>query len=515
MSEIVLPSVRAAIPARPGRILRRTTLADVWVFLAVSLPVVAALAARLQLTDLAYQLRAGEIMLRHHAVLRVDPFTFTHAGQPWLNQQWGSEVVFWILYRAGGWAALIVTRAGLLGATCALVYLSCRAVGASKRRSAGLTLGGFVVAATSGSSFALRPQLVAMALFSLTLFLVCRRREHASGLWLIPAITIVWANVHGSFFLAPALLALAWFEESHTDVVGRRRLLLVAATCVGAACVTPYGWRVWGYALSLATNPIVSRFVSEWRPPTIRDISGVAFFASLAAVVVVLASVRKPIGWGSLIWLGFFALLGLAAVRGIVWWTLAVPPVLAGLPVDVREGRRTDVANRTNGIVVVAVAVLVLSLLPWWRSANPIAATNVLGDAPVRATRALDLSVPVGSRVFAPVGWGSWLELALPGRPVFVDSRIELFSRGVWGDYQTVSFAQEGWGRVLDRWNVDVLVVDPATQGDLARSALRAHAWSLSYRDSQTMVFARAAARSEPRDLARWTSQETSAVSVR
>lgn len=492
MSEIVLPSVGTSIPAPVGRH-RGLTLADVWVFLAVALPVVAALAARLQLTDLAYQLRAGEIMLREHAVLRVDPFTFTHAGQPWLNQQWGSEVVFWMLYRAGGWAALIVTRAVLLGATCALVYLSCRAVGGSKKGAAGLTLGGFVVAATSGSSFALRPQLVAMALFSLTLWLVCRRREHPAGLWLIPAITVVWANMHGSFFLAPALLALAWFEDPDMDAVGRRRLLLVAAVCVGAACVTPYGWRVWSYALSLATNPIVSRFVSEWRPPTIREISGLAYFASLAAVAAVLASVQKPIRWGRLLWFGFFALLGLAAVRGIVWWALAVPPALVGIPFGVRQDPRTDAATRTNGIIVAAVAVLVLSLLPWWRSANPIAATNALGDAPVRATRALDLSVPVGSRVFAPVGWGSWLELALPGRPVFVDSRIELFSRRVWSDYQTVSFAQEGWGRVLDRWKIDVLVVDPATQSDLARSALHADAWSLSYRDPQTMVFRRTA----------------------
>ena len=137
----------------------------------------------------------------------------------------------------------------------------------------------------------------------------------------------------------------------------------------------------------------------------------------------------------------------------------------------------------------------VFSILPVWRATDPAigAPTGVLTDAPSGITAALRATAGSGDRVFNPQPWGSWFEFALPDVPVAIDSRIELFSRGVWRDYQTVSFAQEGWGRVLDRWNVDVLVVDPATQGDLARSALRADAWSLSYRDPQAMVFRRAA----------------------
>src|SRR4051812_1995274 len=58
-----------------------------WPYLPWLVPVIAVLGARLVVTDLAYLLRSGRIMLDSHAVLRVDVFTYTIYGQPWLNQQ--------------------------------------------------------------------------------------------------------------------------------------------------------------------------------------------------------------------------------------------------------------------------------------------------------------------------------------------------------------------------------------------------------------------------------------------
>ena len=61
-----------------------------WLALAILLPALAATIAPMSTVDLAYQVRAGELMLGSLAVLREDPFTFTAFGEPWLNQQWGA-----------------------------------------------------------------------------------------------------------------------------------------------------------------------------------------------------------------------------------------------------------------------------------------------------------------------------------------------------------------------------------------------------------------------------------------
>src|SRR5437773_10432261 len=96
---------------RHGPLSAVPTLSQVWVALAVGLPVVMLLATRMPAVDLAYLVRAGEEMLRSHHVLRTDTFTFTVGGHPWLNQQWGSEVLLAAVYRLGGWPLLMMLRA--------------------------------------------------------------------------------------------------------------------------------------------------------------------------------------------------------------------------------------------------------------------------------------------------------------------------------------------------------------------------------------------------------------------
>lgn len=125
--------------------------------IAFALPMLGTLVAALRATDLAYQVRAGTIMLQTHQVLRNDPFTFTMTGHSWLNQQWGAQVVFGLVWRLGGWSALRFAWAGLVGTTCWLVYLACRARGGTPRDASLLTLAGYLVGA---QLFDMRPQIL-------------------------------------------------------------------------------------------------------------------------------------------------------------------------------------------------------------------------------------------------------------------------------------------------------------------------------------------------------------------
>src|SRR5947209_8149645 len=109
------------------------SLPQLWGVVTVALPVLVSMGAPLLTIDLAYHLRAGDIILRTHALPRIDTFSFTAAGTPWLDQQWGAQVLFSLVFRAGGWPALEAARAGLIGLTFFLVYRSCRSVGAPSR----------------------------------------------------------------------------------------------------------------------------------------------------------------------------------------------------------------------------------------------------------------------------------------------------------------------------------------------------------------------------------------------
>ena len=238
--------------------------------------------------------------------------------------------------------------------------------------------------------------------------------------------------------------------------------------------------------------------MSEWQPSSIRDPAGAAFFLSVALVVLVLARRRTRVEWSSLMWLGSFLVLGLAASRGIVWWALVASVVLSGLRGEGNQSRcpvhETQDRSPFMNLAIAGVALAVIaSLLPWWRDIPSASSGPLLGGIPVGITTYLRRSTPPGARLFAPDGWASWLELSVPNRPVFVDSRIELFPADIWMQYQKVFFAQEGWERVLDRWKVDVLVVDAQAHSPLARWVAKSSGWRVVYRDSEGLVAERAA----------------------
>ena len=479
---------------------RGLTLPGLWAFVAVFLPVIAALRATLSSIDLAYQIRAGDLMLRTHHLIRTDTFTFTAHGRPWLDQQWGAQIVLAWVYRLGGWPGLAVLRAGLVGLIFVFVFLACRAAGTALRASAWLTLASFAVIV---GGLSLRPQLIGMALFAITVWLVFNRRRHPTRLWWIPPIVAVWANVHGSFFLAPVLLGLAWLEDRSERAPGPSRTLLIGAVSVVAATLNPFGLKVWSYAVGISSNPEITKFVTEWQPPTVRDFAGAAFFVSVAALVGILALRGRKAPWPSVLSLGVFFAIGLFAVRGIFWWAMVAPPILATLLARdaMGEGRSPEMVlaherHRSKPAAVNLAFVAVLSLLavlylPWFRPVDPVVGKGLLSDAPAGLTAALRRDVPSGARVFAAQKWGSWVEFAVPGDPVAVDSRIEVTSVQTWSKYSKVSVGQQGWQRILDRWGVGAVLASVEQQGQLIPWIQRDPGWRLVYRDRFGALFVR------------------------
>jgi len=465
-----------------------------WAFLAIGLPVLGALIANLPSTDLAYHLRAGAAILDGAGIPAADTWTFTAYGAPWTDQQWGAQVIFALAYRLGSWTGLVLLRAVLTGLIFGCLFLIGRRRGLIARDAALLTLAAFLVSAVA---LGLRPQLIGMALFAVVLALVTDRRAHPGRLWAIPLIVLVWANIHGSFFLGPVVLGLAWLEDLHDRAPRRHLALLVALVSMAAACVTPFGPAVWSYALGLSTNRFVTERITEWQPTSLHDLPGILFFGSAMAVVVLIARRGTQTAWPTLAWLAVFFVIGAYAIRGVAWWPLGAVAAIAGVLVTSRipdpvhpEPLGTPLMRRLN-VVVVAVLVLAgVALLPAWRPLEPGLETpaGVVGTAPPGITGALRAMARPSERVFNPQPWGSWFEFDLPDLPVAIDSRIELFPASAWDAYEGVVDGVEGWQAQLDAWDVTWVVVGAPDRELAAR--LTAAGWRMTYTDGDGSIFA-------------------------
>lgn len=467
-----------------------------WGFLAFALPALAGLLAPMSTVDLAYQVRAGDEILLTGAIPTADTWTSTVVGAPWVDQQWGAQVVLAVVYGAGGWVGLALLRAVCVGVAFAFVAAACREQGAGPRVAALLALVAFLLASPA---LALRPQLFGIVLFAATLWLLAGRRRAPWRTWAIPVLAVAWANVHGSFVLAPALAGWALLEDVLARDGGARRGLLLAAATAAATVATPFGPGAWTYAIGLSSNATLASRVSEWQPPSLLDPVGAAFLASIAVVAILVAG-----GWlggrrlsiPSLGVLVGLAALGVRAVRGIAWWPLGAAVMVAPLfasgasSAAAHDPRPTPArARRLNGIVAGLLAIVGVALLASWVPADPIAGFDRVSDAPAGVTRTVLAEARPEVRLFHPQRWGSWLELAAPGARTFVDSRIELFPDDVWADYDAVMAGADGWEAVLERRGIDLVLLGP---GDDARAARLARAgWAERYAGADGRVFGR------------------------
>jgi hypothetical protein len=415
--------------------------------------------------DLAYHVRAGELALRSGDVVRTDPFTFTVGGEPWLNQQWGAQVVFASAHRAWGWNAVALTYAAVIGAGFSFLYRSCRRAGSDPRTAAILTILGFVVGA---GSLGARPQALAVPLFTATWLLLARRDRWA---WLVPVLAVVWANVHGSFVLAPVLAAFAVGDDLLARRPAGRGAAVLLATTV-ATFLTPFGPSVWSYALHVATDDTIRRTVVEWQPPSPLTGVGALFWLSGAGVAGVALSRRSMVHTIDIVRLLLFFALGAAALRSTVWWGLAAPPVLAAWlatpePTEAEPSADLDSASpderRVRTLTAVAsVVVLIAAFLVRSGTDPTTGAPRRLGaDAPEVLADATRRALPAGSRLLVFQPFASWFEYSLPGDPVMVDSRIELFPDEVWRDYDTAIVAGDRWRDVVEGWRVAGIVLPP------------------------------------------------------
>jgi hypothetical protein len=476
--------------ARSGPI-RGTHLSRLWALTVVAIPAGITVLRPISAVDLAYLIRAGEIMLERGTVLRTDVLSAWTLGRPWLNQQWGFELIAALAFRAAGWLGLAALRGLLVVGILLLAFMASRAAGAGRRTAALLTLGSFAVMVPSLN---LRSQLAGVACFAAIVWVVEGRRRHPRRLWAAPPIVLAWANLHGSFFLGPLLLALAWLEDLLHPLPNTCRNLLVLAASFAATIVGPLWLDTWRYAAEILGAPQVRNVSSEWQPTSLGDSIGVIFFASLVPMLLLVGRRARREDRVAVFRLLLFALIALSSYRGTLWWALVAPVTAARWLPEIRRNA-PDPRNRANAaIVAVMIALSVAPFAVWMPHTERAAPPGLTAFAPQGITRTLQGLLEPGERFFHAQAWGSWFELALPENPTTVDSRFEVIPPQRWREYEAVSHGRADWEEILEDWGVRVMALDREQQEELIPIVLRDPDWRLVYEDEEGLVLVRAQA---------------------
>jgi len=394
--------------------------------------------------DVFYELAAGRWMLRHHAILRHDTFTYSVAGRAWLDEEWGFQALLaWLVAHVGPvsyWLLSAGTCAAALAASVALW----------RRNGAGpLWSGALAVVGAAGLSVGLspRPQDLSYLFFAVLMLLLYVARSNPRWLAAVPVLFLTWANVHGSFLLGLAVVALDLASALVKAAAGRRVRQL--ATCLLASVLAtfanPAGPRLLAYAFRVSTSPTLSSFIVEWQSPNFH------LPLLLAAIVVPLLLLVAAIAFGGgaldppavLLALALFVST-LHAVRFTPYFDLAACAALAKWRPLGHETLRPSTLTAPGAVLLVGALLAgphVAAGTPQVKGplGCPVIATNFLAHQ--------------SGRIFTTYWWGDYLDYR--GIPVFIDGRTDLyFGTGALTTYMRVAELRTPPDPFLSRWKV-------------------------------------------------------------
>ncbi len=424
--------------------------------------------------DTFTHIAAGEWMLQHGAVLRWDPFSWTFAGQPWAAHEWLAEVVLALAYRGGGLTGVVLltaaTAAAALGLLAREIGRWCGGWG-----TLGLVAGALLCAAPT---LLARPHVLALPCVAVWAsgLVAARERGGGPGWWLL-GVMAVWANLHGGFAFGIALAGALAIEATLARAAAARWWVLVAGA-VGAAMLTPQGWRGLLFPWRLVRLESLG-VIPEWQPLTFPEAPG--FELVLLALVALLGTGRVRVAPFRLLLLLGLLHSGLAHSRHIVLFGVVGALLLAGPVGRAFAAARPRVAGR--GTLLCWSGVAAAALL---RIAHPIGAAESAA-APVAALAAVPAGVAEG-RVLNSSLFGGYLALA--GVRPFIDGRAELFGDGFIGEYVALSTGDEaGLRRGVELYGFDWAIL--AAGDPLVGRFDRLSGWRRGYADAVAVVFVR------------------------
>jgi len=416
--------------------------------------------------DYWWHVRTGQYIYETATLPRVDIYSHTAVGQPWVTHEWLTELLLYVVYRQFGYVGNVVLFAliGLL--TSAAVYATCRRRGVGDLGAAILVLWGMAMAMGSAN---VRPQaLTTLCLAICLLLLTLYKKGKARVVWLLPPLLALWVNVHGGYIIGLALLGLTVAGEAvRRPAAPLRPLVLAIGLSVAATLLNPHGLEALSYPFTYAgTSNASMRYIEEWQSPDFHSPYLLIFFGGSLLLAMLLGLGRQPLGITEMLWALAFSLMALLSARHIQLYAVVLIPLLGTrLQAEIPAFRRAMSVLRGRRLLAVtclAYAIGTLSMVGVARRGStfrqlgwePSAATYPSGA--VQYMRSNDLE----GNLFNEYKWGGYLIYHLyPQQPVFVDGRADVYGDELINKYVDVSRLRPGWREVIDENDVQIVLV--------------------------------------------------------
>jgi len=476
-------------PFRATLMRLRWLYAEIAVFLAVWIALMVLLRERAFYDPGSlWHIVVGEIILTQE-MPQSDPFSFTCAGQRWVPQQWGAEVLMALLHRVGQLDLLFLIFTAALATLYAWLFHRALHYGMAP------ILAGLMVAAclfAGAFHYYVRPHMVTIAALAWTMAILLDAEQRSLSSWrlyTLPLLYILWTNLHGGVLGGILMLGLAGSAWGIVFLLNRYTGLSLGETpwrhwrevglwagvlsaCALAPLVNPHGLEMFRIWKSIVSSPVLPRVIGEHMPldptrpftwPTLA--LGVVYLLLLiSALPAIRITWLLPLVWfyfsfQSIRQAPLFAVT-VAVTLPALWpatrfyrWLRRFSDGTLVCPPAPRPVRPLMVLAPLLAVSVALVLQLTRTPVPLfgtgWARLSPTMTPIELRDTLQHYARTL----PPGTPIYNDPNFGGFLIYFTPQFKIFMDDRCELYGDAWLQLYtDTIALPPEQLGPIFEQW---------------------------------------------------------------
>jgi hypothetical protein len=410
--------------------------------------------------DTYWQIAVGRWIFDHGAVPRVDPFSFTFPGAPWIAFEWLSELIYAATFSLSSWIGV----AALAAFAIALAFsLLARFLLRELAPIPALILILAAVVLTAPHMLARPHVLVFPIMVAWAAALVRTTDEGSNPPYAALPLLILWANLHGSVIVGIGLIGPAILEKLLQAKKRSEWIQIIlhwipfTVLAISASCLTPYGINSLLIPLkTLGLGNALNR-ITEWRPQNFDHLGAFEIFL-LLGIFALSRGIRLPLV-RTLVVLGLLH-FALAHIRNADLLAMLVPIYLAhplSQQIKSRPEKLSGPLPPAYGIGAVVTIIAILATgLSAIRTISP-----AMNNRPQAAIAAADLAK--SGPILNDYSFGGYLIFS--GIAPFIDGRGELYGAHFIERYSRATSLADlpDFIKILDEYKIRSTLLTPTT----------------------------------------------------
>lgn len=315
-----------------------------------------------------------------------------------------------------------------------------------------------------GGSIAPRPQMISYLLLAITLFLLYQKKnnENKKTIYLLPLVSIIWANVHGGSSNLPYILSFIFFLTSIIPIKQEKieskpqtqkqkmSFFIVTILTLLAVTINPHGTKLLTYPYENMQDTFMLNTIQEWRHLNINNLSDLIILIMPLITIITLIKTKKKHDTIDLILLLLFTYLLFKSVRFAPLFFITSTYILFKYIKEKPYHTNLNILLPIFGLIFITFFLTKEKELQL-RINEPVVSNEMIET----------IKEHHPEHLYNYYDYGGYLidkEIK-----VFIDGRADLYSKYNYKDFYHLTFLNQNYLEILEKHNFDYLLVKNQT----------------------------------------------------